>query len=127
MVAGWRRWGGLVYQIGRFLGGRGLEAGPSPVVAAGLMADFPLETTTYVPEARAWVHNNSGELVALDAVCPHLGCLVRQKEPSRAGFYCPCHGSEFGPNGELERGPAQRPLRQLAIQTRSDDTILIRT
>ncbi len=117
--------GGLAYQIGRFLGGRGLETGPSPVVAAGTLDDFLPETTTYVPEARAWVHNNAGDLAALDAVCPHLGCLVRQKE-SGSGFHCPCHGSEFGPDGELERGPAQRPLRPLTVQTK-DNAVLIRT
>lgn len=118
--------GVVVYQIGRFLGARGLDMGLSPVVAAGTLADFPAETTHYVPEARAWVHNNDGDLVALDAVCPHLGCLVQQKEPGREGFHCPCHGSEFGANGELERGPAERPLRHLEIQTRPDNTILIR-
>ncbi|MFQ5434713.1 MAG: ubiquinol-cytochrome c reductase iron-sulfur subunit [Anaerolineae bacterium] len=119
--------GVLVYQIGRFLGAHGLETGPSPVVAAGSLGDFPPETTTYVPEARAWVHNDGGELAALDAVCPHLGCLVRQKDTPDIGFHCPCHGSEFGPDGELERGPAERPLRQLDIQARPDNTVLIRT
>ncbi|MCB8969079.1 MAG: Rieske 2Fe-2S domain-containing protein, partial [Ardenticatenaceae bacterium] len=43
------------------------------------------------------------------------------------GFRCPCHGSEFGVDGELERGPAERPLRQLDIQTQSDNTVTIRT
>jgi len=118
--------GALVYQIGRFLGAEGLETGPSPLVTAGILADYPPETTTYVPEARAWVQRSANELTALDAVCPHLGCLVQQKEAG-SGFRCPCHGSEFGEDGELERGPAERPLRQLDIQTQADDTVTIRT
>lgn len=118
--------GVLVYQIGRFLGAEGLESGPSPLVTAGKLADFPPETTTYVSAARAWVHHGPDELVALDAVCPHLGCLVQQKAGG-SGFHCPCHGSEFGVEGELERGPAERPLRQLDIQTQSDSTVTIRT
>ena len=118
--------GVLVYQIGRFLGTEGLTSGPSPLVAAGKLADFPPDSTTYVPEARAWVQHEAAALTALDAVCPHLGCLVQQKEGD-SGFRCPCHGSEFGVNGELERGPAERPLRQLEIQTRPDDTVTIRT
>ncbi len=127
MHGGWlAATGVLVYQIGRFLGGRGLETGFSSIVDAGTMADFPLETTRYVPEARAWVHHADEGLVALDAVCPHLGCLVQQKESAGDGFHCPCHGSEFGANGELERGPAERPLRHLDIQTRPDSTVLIR-
>ena len=117
----------LVYQIGRFLGARGLETGPSPIVAAGSLEDYPPETTTYVPQARAWVHNDGGDLAALDAVCPHLGCLVRQKESGDSGYRCPCHGSEFGPDGELERGQAERPLRPLDIQTTDDNTVIIRS
>jgi len=118
--------GVLVYQIGRFLGAEGLQTGPAPLVIAGKLADFPLETTIYVPEARAWVQREAATLTALDAVCPHLGCLVQQKEGG-SGFRCPCHGSEFGIEGELERGPAERPLRQLDIQTQPDDTVTIRT
>lgn len=118
--------GVLIYQIGRFLGAEGLISGPSPLVAAGKLADFPPDSTTYVPEARAWVQHETATLTALDAVCPHLGCLVQQKEGG-SGFRCPCHGSEFGVNGELERGPAERPLRQLEIQTQPDDTVTIRT
>lgn len=118
--------GVLVYQIGRFLGAEGLETGPSPLVTAGWLTDFPPETTIYVPEARAWVHHGPDELTALDAVCPHLGCLVQQKG-ANSGFRCPCHGSEFGVEGELERGPAERPLRQLDVQTQADNTVTIRT
>jgi nitrite reductase/ring-hydroxylating ferredoxin subunit len=118
--------GALMYQIGRFLGAQGLETGPSPIVPAGLLEDFPLETTTYVPAARAWVHHGADKLVALDAVCPHLGCLVQQKGAD-SGFRCPCHGSEFGVDGQLERGPAEQPLHQLDIQTHADNTVTIHT
>lgn len=119
--------GVLVYQTGRFLGARSITAVPSPVVIAGSLDEFPPDTTTYVPEAQAWVSHDHDDLTALSAVCPHLGCLVRRKETPDAGFHCPCHGSEFGPNGELERGPAERPLRPLDIQTTPDDTLLIHT
>lgn len=119
--------GVLVYQIGRFLGARGLETGPSPTVVAGTTDDFPPGTTAYVGEARAWLRNDGDEMMALDAVCPHLGCLVQQKEMAGEGFHCPCHGSLFGPKGELERGPADRPLRPLTVVTRPDDTVVIHT
>lgn len=115
----------VVYQMGRFLGTRGLTTGPSPLVRAGTRADFPPGTTTYVSEARAWVQNERGTLTALDAVCPHLGCLVQKRE-GVTGFHCPCHGSEFGPDGALEHGPAEHPLRPLNVQTTPDDTVIIR-
>ena len=129
---GWATaFGILVYQMGRFLGTRSLTTGPSLLVRAGTLADFPPGTITYVSEARAWVQNEQGTLTALDAVCPHLGCLVQKKgdvvgDAAATGFHCPCHGSEFGPDGTLEQGPAAKPLRSLNVQTTADDTVIIR-
>lgn len=119
--------GVLVYQMGRFLGARGLQNGPAPLVVAGTLADFPPGSTRYVGAARAWIHNEAGELTALDAVCPHLGCLVQRRETAVLGFHCPCHGSEFGADGELEQGPAERPLRSLTIEITAEDQLVIRT
>ena len=124
---GWLAAAGLfLYQIGRFLGAEGLETGRSPLVSAGSLADYPPETTTYVPAAQAWVHHGADELVALDAACPHLGCLVQEKKAG-SGFHCACHGSEFAVSGALERGPAERPLRRLDIETQADNTVIIHT
>ncbi|MBK8987617.1 MAG: Rieske (2Fe-2S) protein [Chloroflexi bacterium] len=114
-----------LYQIGRFLDAEGLPNTPSLLVEAGKLADFPPGSTTYVAAARAWLRNDAGYLTALDAVCPHLGCLVQQKITAVSGFQCPCHGSHFGAAGELEQGPAERPLRTLTVQTRPDDTVII--
>lgn len=49
---------------------------------------------------------------AVSRVCTHLGCIV---QPSPTGFDCPCHGSRFGPDGTVIRGPAPKPLRWLAV------------
>lgn len=50
---------------------------------------------------------------ALSAICTHLGCIVKQKAH---GFSCPCHGSEFGADGEVLKGPAPAPLPWLAVE-----------
>lgn len=118
--------GVLVYQMGRFMGARGLQSSPPPLVVAGTLADFPPGSTTYVREARAWVENHEGALTALAAVCTHLGCLVQKRETAVSGFYCPCHGSEFGEDGAVERGPAQQPLRPLIVEITPDDRVVIR-
>jgi cytochrome b6-f complex iron-sulfur subunit len=115
----------LLYQIGRFLGSPSPDAGPPPVVVAGRLDEFPPGTTTYVAQARAWLRRDSVGVVALDAVCPHLGCLVRQDE-SQPGFYCPCHGSRFALNGALLQGPAARSLRQLDVRVRPEWEIVVR-
>lgn len=58
-----------------------------------------------------------GERVAaLNLECSHLGCLVN---PVEEGFYCPCHGSEFGPQGKVYSGPANASLKWYDIRNHS--------
>jgi Rieske Fe-S protein len=49
---------------------------------------------------------------ALSIVCTHLGCIVKT---SADGFECPCHGSRFGPDGAVTKGPAPQPLPWLKV------------
>ncbi len=51
------------------------------------------------------VRNQAVAAVSLE--CTHLGCLLNVVDD---GFFCPCHGSEFGPLGEVYSGPATRSL-----------------
>jgi nucleotide-binding universal stress UspA family protein/nitrite reductase/ring-hydroxylating ferredoxin subunit len=50
----------------------------------------------------------AGELHLMSAKCTHLGCTVAWNPEGT--FDCPCHGSRYGPGGEVVNGPAQRPL-----------------
>lgn len=53
--------------------------------------------------------DESGELQLHSARCTHLGCTVGWN-PAERTFDCPCHGSRFGPTGDVVSGPAARPL-----------------
>ncbi len=59
------------------------------------------------------VRRGPGAFVALSARCTHQGCHVR---PSRGFLVCPCHGSTFGSDGEVVRGPAQAPLARYPVE-----------
>lgn len=48
-------------------------------------------------------------VIAVSNVCTHAGCSVIWRS-STDTLYCPCHGSEFGEDGAVLRGPAGRPL-----------------
>jgi glycine/D-amino acid oxidase-like deaminating enzyme/nitrite reductase/ring-hydroxylating ferredoxin subunit len=50
-----------------------------------------------------------GELVRRSAVCTHVGCIVHWN-PFEQCWDCPCHGSQFAPDGAVLNGPALTPL-----------------
>jgi nucleotide-binding universal stress UspA family protein/nitrite reductase/ring-hydroxylating ferredoxin subunit len=53
--------------------------------------------------------DTDGELHLFSAKCTHLGCTVGWNAGDGV-FACPCHGSRYGPNGEVVQGPAVRAL-----------------
>ncbi|HEY6566293.1 MAG TPA: universal stress protein [Actinomycetota bacterium] len=53
--------------------------------------------------------DDQGELRVMSAKCTHMGCTVAWNAGTHL-FECPCHGSKFGPTGEVVNGPAARPL-----------------
>lgn len=74
----------------------------------------PEALPAYFEEARVWLHRDSGGYYAVDAVCTHLGCIVRRGRPPE-GFRCECHGSRFAPDGAVLAGPASQPLRLVGL------------
>jgi cytochrome b6-f complex iron-sulfur subunit len=69
----------------------------------------------FVPPGRAVaVFRDASGVFAISTVCTHLGCIVRKEG---AGFACPCHGSKFGLDGAVTKGPAPKALAWLAVTT----------
>jgi menaquinol-cytochrome c reductase iron-sulfur subunit len=56
-----------------------------------------------------YVVNTAGQMRALSAVCPHLGCTVPW-DADRNAFVCPCHGGIFSADGSRLAGPPPRSL-----------------
>lgn len=68
---------------------------------------FPEEGIFPFPEYKLALIKSGQRLGALSLECTHLGCLVNVVDRV---FFCPCHGSDFGPLGQVYSGPAKEPL-----------------
>jgi glycine/D-amino acid oxidase-like deaminating enzyme/nitrite reductase/ring-hydroxylating ferredoxin subunit len=55
---------------------------------------------------------DDGTVVERSAVCTHVGCLVHWNGLEKC-WDCPCHGSQFRPDGSVINGPAIRPLARV--------------
>ncbi len=68
-----------------------------------------------LPKVKMWVSNNEDGVMALYKVCTHLGCLYNWRDLENK-FVCPCHGSQFEPDGDYIQGPAPRSLDRFVVQ-----------
>lgn len=57
--------------------------------------------------------DEKGELHKVSATCTHVNCVVHWNSLERC-WDCPCHGSHFGPDGEVLNAPATSPLRKVS-------------
>jgi Rieske Fe-S protein len=55
------------------------------------------------------LRSHGGELSAMSARCPHLGCVVALA-PDNQHIQCACHGGRFALDGRVLAGPSPRPL-----------------
>lgn len=64
----------------------------------------------------------SSEVLALNATCPHAGCLV-PFSAERQCFKCPCHNSAFGLDGARleENSPSPRDMDSLECEVRGSE------
>jgi glycine/D-amino acid oxidase-like deaminating enzyme/nitrite reductase/ring-hydroxylating ferredoxin subunit len=57
-------------------------------------------------------HGHDGQFIERSAVCTHVGCIVHWNSFEKC-WDCPCHGSQFLPDGSVLNGPAVRPLAKV--------------
>ena len=83
-------------------------------VVAPLVKDAWMAARNVVLGA-AWIQRTSPDkVVALSAVCPHLGCAVGW-DTAAGNFLCPCHDSRFSPAGARLTGPSERGMDPLPL------------
>ncbi|MHC4640072.1 MAG: QcrA and Rieske domain-containing protein [Planctomycetota bacterium] len=70
------------------------------------------------------IHSGDGSLFAVGAVCTHKGCDVNY-DRKLGHILCPCHGSEYGLNGQNIKGPAERPLKSYTVRTENSHIVIV--
>ncbi len=96
--------------------------GESSKVKVGPPDDFADGETRWIARASAFVFREGDQIFAISGICTHLGCIVAH---TPTGFDCPCHGSQFGPLGEVNKGPAPSALPWLEVALAPDGKLLV--
>ena len=97
--------GPVVANLGEYLGAgevadaQDIPPGEGAVVRRGLAK-------------HAVYHGEDGVFVERSAVCTHVGCIVHWNSFEKC-WDCPCHGSQFLPDGTVINGPAITPLAKV--------------
>ena len=95
---------------------------PAQRFKAGAPDDYPDGSVTFLEDERVFLVRRGNSFRCLSAVCTHLGCTVNRSEK---GYHCPCHGSAFSQDGNVESGPAPRALTWFLVTLSKDNRLLV--
>jgi cytochrome b6-f complex iron-sulfur subunit len=103
----------VIYPVYRYLAPRsGSGASAKVTIAETDVPEGAAKFFEFAGSSAVLVRKKGGELVALSAVCTHLGCIV-QWEKDKQDFLCPCHAGHYTPDGVVTAGPPPKPLAKL--------------
>ncbi|MBD2242259.1 ubiquinol-cytochrome c reductase iron-sulfur subunit [Nostoc sp. FACHB-888] len=67
--------------------------------------------------------SKGANLTAVNPTCPHANCTVAWQAEAKK-FACPCHGSEFGIDGKVQKGPATEALKTYAAKIEGNSVVV---
>jgi cytochrome b6-f complex iron-sulfur subunit len=84
-----------------------------------MKSDFPAEKSFIVVknptgDAPIYIHRTGENYMAILLHCTHRGCTVNAGADE---LKCPCHGSRYSTDGQVIKGPAQKPLKSYPVDT----------
>lgn len=66
---------------------------------------------------------NSKTLYAVNPTCTHSGCPVKWEADEKV-FDCPCHDTDFAPDGKVIKGPAKAPLKTYQVKIEGNSVLV---
>jgi cytochrome b6-f complex iron-sulfur subunit len=97
---------------------------PPTTFRAGSSDDYPVNSVTFIQDQQVYIVRTEKGLWAMSAVCTHLGCITQWK-PESNQIACPCHGSKFERGGNVQAGPAPRPLPHFSVRLAADGALVV--
>jgi cytochrome b6-f complex iron-sulfur subunit len=98
---------------------------PSTIVNIGYPTAFQAGVNQqFLQSNRIWVVLEPGRLFVIFARCTHLGCTPDWL-PQQNMFHCPCHGSEYDPDGVNFAGPAPRPMDRCHVTLQANGMVIV--
>jgi cytochrome b6-f complex iron-sulfur subunit len=97
---------------------------PPTTFGAGPLDDYPVNSVTYLQDQQVYIVRTQKGLWAMSSVCTHLGCITQWK-PESNQIACPCHGSKFERDGQVQAGPAPRPLPHFSVRLAADGGLVV--
>jgi menaquinol-cytochrome c reductase iron-sulfur subunit len=96
---------------------------PEQWVDVGPVSSFPDGQTTSIAvsglsqwsDARVFLRNKGGQMIAIWNRCAHLGCPVEYLKGGD-NYVCPCHGGAYDSLGIVTAGPPPRPLDRFEVK-----------
>jgi cytochrome b6-f complex iron-sulfur subunit len=111
----------------RFLAPQSVEGEFGGVFNLGDPAQYPAGSVTPVEAGRFYlVRLPEGGFLAVYRRCTHLGCSV-PFDQGTGQFVCPCHGSAFTMEGDVQNAPAPRPLDLFPVSITDQGTLQVDT
>jgi cytochrome b6-f complex iron-sulfur subunit len=97
---------------------------PPSQFKVGKPSDFAVGSARNFGAEHFFLFRSKEGMYAISTVCTHLGCIV-SKQPDK--FVCPCHGTDFSPEGKVLSGPAPAPLPWFKVSLAPDGSVLVDT
>jgi cytochrome b6-f complex iron-sulfur subunit len=88
----------------------------------GPESNYSLNSRTVLPQIPALLIRTHEGFTALDLVCTHLSCTVEAKA---GALVCPCHGSRYDLEGNVNHGPAVNPLPVLRVERTKEGNLIV--
>jgi len=102
-----------LYPVYSYLAPRGTIGGPEKVtIPESEVPEGTARFFEYGGSSAVVVRTKDTGVVALSAVCTHLGCIVQWDKQSQ-NFICPCHAGHYNAQGTVLSGPPPKPLPKL--------------